>query len=240
LEPGSRKKKRSFAVKKNKKKEALERLKELKARRLGLPPDEVLGRGLGRRGERPGRGLGPPVGLGPARKAGTGPRAEMGVCVGLNPKGRVSEESSLRRRGYLVEGVPSPGTVDIDSAVYQKRERVPKISVPVSPAKEQWGGKAGAQLLQRRLAGWSKSDHRQAVAKLEKMEVKVQKQYERELDAAAQKLWGRSFQAGDYRISCVGSDKFSEKHKEKLRDFCRRKSHIKGALSSHKYLIKKL
>lgn len=64
-----------------------------KKKRLGIPPDEIRGRGRGRRGGRPGRGLGPPTGLGPARSPRTGPRAQAGQCIGLNPE----EEKELEK-----------------------------------------------------------------------------------------------------------------------------------------------
>lgn len=59
--------------------------KEKKKKRLGIPPEEIVSRGRGRRGGKAGRGLGPPFGLGPAREPGTGPRAQAGQCIGLNP-----------------------------------------------------------------------------------------------------------------------------------------------------------
>lgn len=82
-----------------------------KKNRLGSPPDEIRGRGRGRRGGRPGRGLGPPAGLGPARSPRTGPRAQAGQCIGLNPEEEKELEklTKKKRLGSPPDSIKSQG-----------------------------------------------------------------------------------------------------------------------------------
>jgi len=140
----------------------------------------------------------------------------------------------------IEEAAPAPGVVDLENPVYHIRQKVAKISVPVSPTTSIAAGQTGAKLLKQRLTGWTKADHKKAVVKLEKMAKRAKADYARALDRAAQETWGRKWKPTDYKISCVGSDEFSESIKKKLRVLCRKMTIIGDALASHRYLAKYL
>lgn len=147
---------------------------------------------------------------------------------------------TLRQRSYLDEArEPAPGTVNLKNPVYTKQEKVRGVSRTLSPLSVGPGllDKA-AKLLRDRLPSWTKEDHKAAASKLKQMYDKLQGQYERALDKAAKELWGRPFKISDYRISCIGSDNFSEKQKEKLRKLCRKRSNISDAMYCHEYIVK--
>ena len=143
---------------------------------------------------------------------------------------------TLRRRGYLVEGEPSPGVVDLKNPIYHTKEKAPRYNTPISPVGTHAGSGAGANMLKRRLPSWTKADHEKAAAKLVKMISSLEEKYSQMLDAAAKETWGRKWNITDYRVSCVGSDEFSQKRKEQLRKVCRDLSVAKGALASHRHL----
>ena len=120
----------------------------------------------------------------------------------------------------------------IDSPTYREVVKLPKYNVKVSPLSAH--GSDGGKLLARRLPDWTKADHLAAAAEHEKLAAQMDKQWNVEVNAAAQSAWGRDYVASDYRISGIASDEFSSKHKDELRRLAHTATAHKEAAQVHK------
>lgn len=130
------------------------------------------------------------------------------------------------------EAVDEARLPKIDSPVYTKTEKLPKYNRLASPLSVV-SPIDGARLLVRRLPDWSKSDHASAAKKHEQAAAKMEKEWNKVVDQAAQETWGRSYQATDYRVSGIVSSEFSNKHKDRLRYLAQTATKHKDAAAAH-------
>jgi hypothetical protein len=124
----------------------------------------------------------------------------------------------------------------IDSPTYRDVAKLPKYNVKVSPLSAH--GSDGGKLLAKRLPGWTRADHTAAALHHEEKAQEMQADHSRLLDVAARETWGRDFEPTDYRISGIGSDEFSAKHKDELRRLAHTSSAHKDAAHAHKAAAK--
>lgn len=116
-------------------------------------------------------------------------------------------------------------------STYTAHSKLPKYSGTVS-VHSAHGSDAG-KLLRSRLPDFSKQDHADAAQAHHDAASKADKAWSKTADDAAQKAFGRPFQATDYHISGIGSDKFDDKSKDKLRDLAHSASDHKSAADAH-------
>jgi hypothetical protein len=124
----------------------------------------------------------------------------------------------------------------IDSPTYREVAKLPKYNAKVSPLSAH--GSDGGKLLAKRLPGWTKADHLAAASEHEKKADEMSKQHSALLNTAAQAVWGRDFKVTDYRISGIGSDEFSQEHKDELRRLAHTSSAHKDAAHAHRAAAK--
>lgn len=74
-----------------------------------------------------------------------------------------------------------------------------------------------ARILRRLNPAWQRADHQQLALAHQSQADAMGAEYNRLLDEAAMETFGRPFQFGDYRISCIACEDFSQAMKEKLR-----------------------
>lgn len=106
--------------------------------------------------------------------------------------------------------------IGIHSKIYTERTKIPKwngtqsiLSLTSIPA--------AGKLLRSRLPNWTKAQHKHAAEDAFRKAKQVQAAYSKMLDTAAMETFKRPYQATDYRISGIASDRFSEKRKNQLR-----------------------
>jgi hypothetical protein len=99
-------------------------------------------------------------------------------------------------------------------------------------------GKDSGDILIQLTPDMSKAQHAQKAREFKALSETLQKKYEEAQDAAAQDTWGRDFQVTDYRVSGIGSDEFSEKHKDTLRMLAHGLSAAKTISEAHEYASK--
>ena len=91
------------------------------------------------------------------------------------------------------------------------------------------------RLLANRLCEWSKSDHLSAAAKFERERKRLQKLWNRTIEFAALKTFGRPFNPiHDYKISAIGRDEFPENLKNILRSSAHEATFASKAAHAHK------
>ena len=117
--------------------------------------------------------------------------------------------------------------------VYSEHSRLPKYNGPVSPVA--LGGQGGGKMLRQRLSHWSPQDHLDA-SKIHAAEHKRhQQEWSKTAEEAAQHAFGRPYHPTDYKISGIGSEKFSEEHKERLRHHAQTGSQHASLASAHHF-----
>jgi len=121
----------------------------------------------------------------------------------------------------------------LEHPVYTKDEKRAKYNRTVGPLSPAVDYKTSGKMLKERLPHWSKEQHGEAAAHWKNEASKMDKEHSKTLDEAAKKTWGRDFQATDYRISGIGSDEFSDEHKDKLRKLAHGSSKAKAAGAAH-------
>lgn len=124
----------------------------------------------------------------------------------------------------------------IDSSTYREVAKLPKYNAKVSPLSAH--GSDGGKLLAKRLPGWTRADHTAAAIHHEEKAQEMQADHSRLLDVAARETWGRDFEPTDYKISGIGSDEFSAKHKDELRRLAHTSSAHKDAAHAHRAAAK--
>jgi uncharacterized protein len=115
--------------------------------------------------------------------------------------------------------------------VYNEAQKMPKYNGKVSPANAH--GRDGGKMLKQRLPEFTKQDHLEASKAHTEAAAAQEKTWNTEADKAAQETFGRPFQIGDYKISGIGSDKFSEASKDKLREAAHTATDHKEAALAH-------
>jgi hypothetical protein len=122
--------------------------------------------------------------------------------------------------------IPGPG-----HGVYNDRQKMPKYNRPVSPANAH--GRDGGKMLRQRLPEFTKQDHLDAHDAHLAAANEADKKWGEVADAAAKETFGRPYQATDYQISGIASDKFSDANKDKLRDLARTATDHREAATAH-------
>lgn len=144
-------------------------------------------------------------------------------------KGKARAEGpSGHQVGTTQSGKPIP---HFNHPLYSQPEKLAKYNGPVSPRQAHGGD--GARMLKNRLQGWSKQDHLDAAKAHENMYNAAKQQWGKVADSAAQKTFGRPFRMTDYQTSGIGSDKFPEPYKNKLRELAHSMAGHSDATSLH-------
>lgn len=117
--------------------------------------------------------------------------------------------------------------------VYNEAQKMPKYNGKVSPANAH--GRDGGKMLSQRLPEYTKADHMEAYAAHTAAAAEQEQKWNTEFDKAAQETFGRPSQVGDYKISGIGSDKFSTESKDKLREAAHTATDHKEAATAHWY-----
>lgn len=104
------------------------------------------------------------------------------------------------------------------------RAETPKSAVTAEDA---------AKILVRNNPAWTKEDHKKLAAAHEAARKEHDDAWGRVADEAAQKTWGRKFEATDYKVSGIGSSEFSDEHKELLRHHAHSASAHSKLTSAH-------
>lgn len=169
----------------------------------------------------------------------------MGYAAG--PFFPQQELESVRRARMQREGGPGSGPQggkksigktssgkDIphhSSSTYAEKTKLPKYSGAVSVHSAH--GSDSGKLLRQRLPDWSKQDHTEAAQAHRDAADKAEKTWSKVADSAAQKTFGRPYQATDYHISGIASDKFDDSDKNKLRTAAHDASDHRSAADAH-------
>src|SRR5271157_4089098 len=143
----------------------------------------------------------------------------------FSPGGEHSEPIGKTESG---KDIPGPG-----HGVYNDRQNMPKYNGPVSPANAH--GRDGGKMLRQRMPDFTKQDHLDAAAAHTAAGKEMDKEWVKTADAAAQKTFGRPYEATDYQISGIASDKFSSEDKDKLRDLAHTASDHFEAAAAHTF-----
>ena len=120
----------------------------------------------------------------------------------------------------------------VNDKVYQMVEPRAKWNRRVSPMNSDF---EGGKILRERLRedGWTKQDHDEAAQMhLDKARA-ASKKWGKVADEAAQATYGRPFEPTDYRVSGIADDKFSDAHKDALREASKSKSEETSAAYAH-------
>lgn len=76
---------------------------------------------------------------------------------------------------------------------------------------------AGAKILRRLNPSWTKADHARLAGEHGEAAKQHRAAWEKRADQAAQRTFGRPFEFGDYRVSGIGREEFSDLDKDALR-----------------------
>ncbi len=121
------------------------------------------------------------------------------------------------RREHGSIGQTSSGKVipALDHEVYSARQKFPKWNGTVAPDTH---ADVGGKLLLHRLPDWSKKDHEEAAHAHLAAKKEHQEHWGKSIESAAQETFKRPYHPlEDYKISAIGRDEFSDKHKAELR-----------------------
>jgi hypothetical protein len=127
---------------------------------------------------------------------------------------------------------------EYNDPIYLKRFKFPKWNI--KPSVFSGDTDVSAKILRYLFPAWAAEDHLKAVEKYSNNKVKLQEEYSKLLDQAAQETWGRSWRVTDYKVSGIGSDEFSNKMKNKLRMIVNGISKCDVLINSHKQAVKKV
>ena len=106
------------------------------------------------------------------------------------------------------------------------------------PSVETAHGKDAGDILIMLRPDITKAQHAQLSKKFLDLSNKMNKQWDKVINQAAQATWGRDWQVSDYRVSGIGSSEFDEKYKKKLRELAHGSSKAKAISDAHKYASK--
>lgn len=150
---------------------------------------------------------------------------------------RAKIEAALRDLSERVQPRTASVTLrDTQDALY--RTRVKLRGYNGQPNVLSAHGKDAGDVLIQLAPNMTRAQHAQRAREFEALENDLQDQYDRALDAAAMETWGRKFEATDYRVSAIGSDEFSDRHKERLRELAHGLSAAKTIAGAHTYASK--
>jgi hypothetical protein len=119
---------------------------------------------------------------------------------------------------------------NLDSPVYQKRERRPKWNVSVSPLMDP---REGGIMLRRRLPDYTKADHESAARYFENEAKRSKGAWNALIEREHERVFHRPFAFTDYKISGIGREEYSEKAKDKLRELAHYASAAGSAAAAH-------
>ena len=125
---------------------------------------------------------------------------------------------------------------DTQDPLYRTRVKLRGYNGP--PTVMSAHGKDSGDILIALRPDMSKAQHAQRSREFESLADRLQGLYDQALDDAALDAWGRNFEATDYRVSGIGSDEFSEAHKERLRTLSKSLSAAKIIGTAHGYAAK--
>jgi hypothetical protein len=138
----------------------------------------------------------------------------------------------------LADSVKTGGLSLRDTQDPLYRQRVKLRGYNGQPSVMSAHGKDAGDILIALQPDMTKSQHAQRSREFESLADRLQGLYDQALDDAAQDAWGRDFRVTDYRVSGIGSDEFSEAHKERLRTLAQSLSAAKTISSAHGYASK--
>lgn len=130
---------------------------------------------------------------------------------------------------YEVNAAKVPSYAD---DIYQKRFKFPKVSVHET-AMHSYGNN-GAKIVISLFPDWTKEDHLAASAKHEKDADKMDDQWGKLQKQAHKQTFGKDPEFGDYKISGIGSDKYPEDMKDKLRELAHGATKARALSYAHK------
>jgi len=119
----------------------------------------------------------------------------------------------------------------ITHAVYTARQRVARYNGAQSPLSMH--GTDGGKILAQRFPGWGRAQHSAAAKKHEKKAAKLDREWSKVVNDAAQETWGRKYRVTDYRVSGIASSEFSDKHKDALRHAAQTATKHRDAAQAH-------
>lgn len=104
----------------------------------------------------------------------------------------------------------------LDNPAYHQRVKLRGYNSSISIF-QTTSDRDAAKVLKRLKPEWTQGEH-ETLSIAHAAEADAQRaEWNRLLDDAAMATFGRPFQFADYRISAIGSDEFSEEHKQKIR-----------------------
>lgn len=166
------------------------------------------------------------------------------IAAFSNPVEYAAFITLVKKNGWkyrrLGGGAPSAYSESLDESsvpkitddVYTRKEKPPRYNTPINPLSSGDASVRG-KMLRQRLPGWTKAQHLAAAKHHTAQAARLEKEWTVTANAAAQETWGRAWQVTDYRISGIGSDEFSAKHKDTLRFAAHTTGDHKAAATAH-------
>jgi len=115
--------------------------------------------------------------------------------------------------------------------IYKKEFKFPKMNFAVTPTS---GSSEAAKAVIYLFPEWTKEDHLAAARKHTKDAEKLKKEWGKVQEKAHMKTFGKKPEFGDYKISGVGSDKYPEDMKNKLRELAYGSGNAGALAAAHK------
>lgn len=145
--------------------------------------------------------------------------------ISLDAGDLIHHRATLRKNPEMSAG-PVP-------EIYSSRVRLRGYNGPQSVFTAH--GRDGGKIAKVLFPGYGKREHLSISRDYALASEKAGNLYAHALDQAAMRLWGRPFQVTDYRVSGIGSDRFSESDKALLRKLVREKQQYKDISRAHYY-----
>jgi hypothetical protein len=147
---------------------------------------------------------------------------------------KIAERVNPAKRGKAKRNPIEHGTnlasLNTDSPIYQERERRPKWNVKVSPLMDPT---EGGKMLRRRLPDFIKADHESAARYFTNEAKRWSGAWGALIDREHLRVFGRPYQATDYKIAGIGREEYSEKAKNELRSMARAATDSRAAAAAH-------
>lgn len=149
-----------------------------------------------------------------------------------------AHETKVQKRADH-DGDGLAGDVSIDHPAYSAQVKLKGYNGKTT-VHQSVNAQDGGKILRAAHPEWSAADH----AKLSDAHRRAATAHDKEWDVvaneAAQQKWGRNFEFGDYKISGIGSDEFSARHKDKLRTLAHGKTKHRTLADAHAAAAKSL
>ena len=117
-----------------------------------------------------------------------------------------------------------------DADVYRVGEKRPKWNGTVSPRQD---ATEGGRMLRERLQGWTAKDHEEAAAAHQAASKSKNAEWQATLEKAHQETFGKKPGVGDYKISAIGRDEYSDERKNQARELAHAATHHSDAAWAH-------